>query len=205
MNDNLIVLTICCIDINPSYDYARQRRANNGPNEKTYISKRYSTKFTCQRLCSVSVCVNSLMVSWVLSKITPDKNLLPNYTKPLPESMLTNHQEGHVAFIIKGNVQVSIFDTDSVVNPVVWYSLQHYTSVIGLWPQFYQTRSAWSIDQVSSKKRSAVHNFVPTVTKFCVTCVGPLALTNDTIYGPSNVSGPASGPLWFPNVIISNT
>ena len=36
------------------------------------------------------------------------------------------------------------------------------------WLCFYQTRSAWSIDQGSTKKRSAVHNFVPTVTKFCV-------------------------------------
>ena len=35
-------------------------------------------------------------------------------------------------------------------------------------PQFYQTRSAWSMDQGSTKKRSAVHNFIPTATKFCV-------------------------------------
>ena len=33
---------------------------------------------------------------------------------------------------------------------------------------FYQTRSAWSMDQRSNKKDSAVHNFAPTVTKFCV-------------------------------------
>ena len=33
---------------------------------------------------------------------------------------------------------------------------------------FYQTRSAWSMDQGSNKKHSAVHNFAPTVTNFCV-------------------------------------
>ena len=36
------------------------------------------------------------------------------------------------------------------------------------WPHFYQTRSAWSMDQGSNRKHSAVHNFAPTVTKFCV-------------------------------------
>ena len=36
----------------------------------------------------------------------------------------------------------------------------------GSWPHFYQTRSDWSMDQGSTKKRSAVHNFVLTVTKF---------------------------------------
>ena len=44
-----------------------------------------------------------------------------------------------------------------------WLMLGGYTR-----PQFYQTRSAWSKDQGSTKKHSAVHNFVPTVTKFCV-------------------------------------
>ena len=50
------------------------------------------------------------------------------------------------------------------------------------WPQFYQTRSAWSMDQGSTKKRSAVHNFVPTVTKFCVMWEG-LSLPYDTKFG----------------------
>ena len=49
-------------------------------------------------------------------------------------------------------------------------------------PQFYQTRSAWSKDQGSIKKRSAVHNFVPTVTKFCVLWEG-LSLPHDTKFG----------------------
>ena len=47
---------------------------------------------------------------------------------------------------------------------------------------FYQTRSAWSMDQGSTKKRSAVHNFVPTVTKFCVMWEG-LSLPHDTKFG----------------------
>ena len=49
-------------------------------------------------------------------------------------------------------------------------------------PQFYQTRSASSMDQGSTKKRSAVHNFVPTVTKFCVMWEG-LSLPQDTKFG----------------------
>ena len=49
-------------------------------------------------------------------------------------------------------------------------------------PQFYQTRSAWSMDQGSTKKRSAVHNVVPTVTKFCVMWEG-LSLPHDTKFG----------------------
>ena len=50
------------------------------------------------------------------------------------------------------------------------------------WLCFYQKRSAWSMDQGSTKKRSAVHNFVPTVTKFCVMWEG-LSLPHDTKFG----------------------
>ena len=50
------------------------------------------------------------------------------------------------------------------------------------WLCFYQTRSAWSMDQGSTKKHSAVHNFVPTVTKFCVMWEG-LSLPHDTKFG----------------------
>ena len=49
-------------------------------------------------------------------------------------------------------------------------------------PHFYQTRSAWSLDQGSTKKRSAVLNVVPTVTKFCVMWEG-LSLPHDTKFG----------------------
>ena len=47
------------------------------------------------------------------------------------------------------------------------------------WLCFYQTRSAWSRDQGSNRKHSAVHNFAPTVTKFCVMWEGQ-ALPHDT-------------------------
>ena len=56
------------------------------------------------------------------------------------------------------------------------------SSIISIRPQFYQTRSAWSKDQGSTKKCSAVHNFVPTVTKFCVLWEG-LSLPHDTKFG----------------------
>ena len=47
------------------------------------------------------------------------------------------------------------------------------------WLCFYQTRSPWSRDQGSNRKNSAVHNFAPTVTKFCVMWEGQ-ALPHDT-------------------------
>ena len=64
--------------------------------------------------------------------------------------------------------------------------VHNYDNVF-LWPGdtwlcFYQTRSTWSMDQRSTKKRSAVHNFVPTVTKFCVMWEG-LSLPHDTKFG----------------------
>ena len=51
---------------------------------------------------------------------------------------------------------------------------------VRLW--FYQTRSAWSMDQGSTIKRSTVHNFAPAVTKFCVMWEG-LSLPRDTKFG----------------------
>ena len=49
-------------------------------------------------------------------------------------------------------------------------------------PHFYQTRSAWSMDQGSNENHSPVNNFVPTVTKFCVLWEGQ-ALPHDTKFG----------------------
>ena len=50
------------------------------------------------------------------------------------------------------------------------------------WPHFYQTRSAWSVDQGSNKNHSPAYNFAPTVTKFCVMWEG-LSLPHDTKFG----------------------
>ena len=63
-------------------------------------------------------------------------------------------------------------------NPHTW----ERRSVYWIRAQFYQTRSAWSKDQGSTKKRSAIHNFVPTVTKFCVLWEG-LSFPHDTKFG----------------------
>ena len=49
-------------------------------------------------------------------------------------------------------------------------------------PHFYQTRSAWSMDQGSIRKHSTVHNFASTVAKFCVVWEG-LSLPHDTKFG----------------------
>ena len=51
---------------------------------------------------------------------------------------------------------------------IIRFALAMFVCLVLYWLCFYQTRSAWSMDQGSTKKRSAVHNFVPTVTKFCV-------------------------------------
>ena len=51
-----------------------------------------------------------------------------------------------------------------------------------IWPHFYQTRSAWSVDQGSNKNHSPAYNFAPTVTKFCVMWEG-LSLPHDTKFG----------------------
>ena len=50
------------------------------------------------------------------------------------------------------------------------------------WPHFYQTRSAWSVDQGSNKNHSPAYNFAPIVTKFCVMWEGQ-ALPHDTKFG----------------------
>ena len=55
----------------------------------------------------------------------------------------------------------------------------HGYLLIVAWLCFYQTRSAWSMDQGSNRKHSAVHNFASTVTKFCVMWEGQ-ALPHDT-------------------------
>ena len=57
-----------------------------------------------------------------------------------------------------------------------------YVIVKASWPHFYQTRSAWSMDQGSNKNHSPVNNCAPTVTKFCVMWEGQ-ALPHDTKFG----------------------
>ena len=66
--------------------------------------------------------------------------------------------------------------------PSSWIS-QNIPPFSGLtWPHFYQTRSAWSVDQGSNKNHSPAYNFAPTVTKFCVMWEG-LSLPHDTKFG----------------------
>ena len=71
---------------------------------------------------------------------------------------------------------------------VLWLMPIDYVNREMLWlqnttrPHFYQTRSAWSVDQGLTRKCSAVHNFAPTVTKFCVMWEG-LSLPHDTKFG----------------------
>ena len=47
---------------------------------------------------------------------------------------------------------------------------------------FYQTRSAWSMDQGSNENHSPINSSTPTVTKFCVMWEGQ-ALPHDTKFG----------------------
>ena len=57
-----------------------------------------------------------------------------------------------------------------------------FTQISATRPHFYQTRSAWSVDQGSNKHHSPAYNFIPTVTKFCVMWEG-LSLPHDTKFG----------------------
>ena len=57
-----------------------------------------------------------------------------------------------------------------------------YVGQRGPRPHFYQTRSAWSVDQGSNKNHSPAYNFALTVTKFCVMWEG-LSLPHDTKFG----------------------
>ena len=47
---------------------------------------------------------------------------------------------------------------------------------------FYQSRSAWSVDQGPNKNHSPSYNFAPTVTQFCVMWEG-LSILHDTKFG----------------------
>ena len=47
---------------------------------------------------------------------------------------------------------------------------------------FYQSRSAWSVDQGPNKNYSRAYNFAPTVTQFCDMWEG-LSLPHDTKFG----------------------
>ena len=72
---------------------------------------------------------------------------------------------------------VIYYDVTVVVWPIYVNSLRAELYAARLC--FYQTRLAWSMNQGSNKKHSAVHNFAPTVTKFCVMWEGQ-ALPHDT-------------------------
>ena len=63
--------------------------------------------------------------------------------------------------------------------------LKYWTTVpLHTWLCFYQTRSAWSMDQGSNKNHSPAYHFAPTVTKFCVMWEGS-SLPHDTKFGNS--------------------
>ena len=82
---------------------------------------------------------------------------------------------------------VTMKNTEGISRVVVIpYPVAHDTifKYIKMMPRlcFYQTGSAWSMDQGSTRQRSAVHDFAPTVTKFCVMWEGQ-ALPHDTKFG----------------------
>ena len=62
------------------------------------------------------------------------------------------------------------------------YNLKHSIRDHNFKPHFYQTRSAWSVDQGSNKNDSPAYSFASTVTKFCVMWEG-LSLPHDTKFG----------------------
>ena len=76
-----------------------------------------------------------------------------------------------------GTLYVKLFVARSSVFSFHWVTLE-----MNHWLCFYQTRSAWSMDQGSNKNHSPINNFTPTVTKFCVMWEGQ-ALPHDTKFG----------------------
>ena len=70
--------------------------------------------------------------------------------------------------------------TRYITSGLVWWKPCKRT--IMSWLCFYQTRSAWSVDQGSNKNHSPAYNFEPTVTKFSVMWEG-LSLPHDTKFG----------------------
>ena len=69
-----------------------------------------------------------------------------------------------------------VHTNEELLSVVMGHFIQMY------WLCFYQTRSAWSMDQISNKNHSPINNFTPTVTKFCVMWEGQ-ALPHDTKFG----------------------
>ena len=114
--------------------------------------------------------------------------------KPLSESMLDIFN-----CTLKNKIQLNlyrnsnIFIKENVFESVVcemaailsrpqcfkWVGTEQRPALILFWLCFYQTRSAWSMDQGSNKNHSPFNNFTPTVTKFCVMWEGQ-ALPHDT-------------------------
>ena len=84
---------------------------------------------------------------------------------------------------------LSTFPVDSYASQLSSFCLRSRDSCRGnvatlYWNRlcFYQTRSAWSVDQGSNKNHSPAYNFAPTVTKFCVMWEG-LSLPHGTKFG----------------------
>ena len=76
-----------------------------------------------------------------------------------------------------------------------YLSILSYEDMLS-WLCFYQTRSAWSMDQGWNKNHAPVNNFAPTVTKFCVMWEGQ-ALPHDTKFG--NCRGRIVDSRMFPS------
>ena len=84
--------------------------------------------------------------------------------------------------------------SENVHNAVILWEWNHTAASR---PHFYQTRSAWSVDQGSNENHSPAYNFTPTVTKFCVMWEG-LSLPHDTKFGNCRCKIVDSGafPSW---------
>ena len=47
------------------------------------------------------------MVTWIWANIGSSNGLLPDSTRPLPESVLANHDKGSVAFSCKNFIEIA--------------------------------------------------------------------------------------------------
>ena len=115
-----------------------------------------------------------------MSNILPSISVHPNANVSLESYFCINVKANYLFQMIYSFEIEKIYDMSS-------YSIISANFIYRvLWPQFYQTRSAWSKDQGSNENHSPVHNFAPTVTKFCVMSEGQ-ALVRES-YSPFQAS-----------------
>ena len=118
----------------------------------------------------------------VLVHVKLEENAIPKYVRKWEDA--TTGSAIDIIARIRGMRDLFYHDVDEIFwpQPIRLLKLGHVTGrgcMSPTWLCFYQTRSAWSMDQGWNKNHSPINNFTNTVTKFCVMWEGQ-ALPHDT-------------------------